>query len=312
MRRWDGAVEEYLRRCDARGLAQETIKSRRSELDRWGSWLKHRRPKVDLEKIDSDLIIRYLQMRTAFHAKATLSSVISHMRGFGEHLSREGLWAQNPLRWIRGPKLDGRARVPRRIGRDELKRLWDTASTLSQPYYRQLWIAILACLYGTGLRRGELARLNMDSWNREEGILRIDGRKTGYERMQPVSEGIWKCIEAYLPHRQNLLEKTGRLEERALLVNRFGNRVRADRISVGIHSLARRAEIPLVSVHQFRHSCASDLLEDGAGLAEVQQVLGHRSISSTVRYLSIADPQRREAIAKHPINRILAGGQDGQ
>jgi site-specific recombinase XerD len=63
-------------------------------------------------------------------------------------------------------------------------------------------------------------------------------------------------------------------------------------------------------VHQFRHSCASDLLEAGVSLAEVQRILGHQVISTTVRYTHIADPQRSAAIALHPINDWLSGKED--
>src|SRR5260221_295275 len=65
------------------------------------------------------------------------------------------------------------------------------------------------------------------------------------------------------------------------------------------------ASAPLVTVHQFRHSCASDLLEAGVHLAEVQRILGHQGIATTVRYAHIADPARRAAIARHPVNDFL-------
>jgi len=88
-------------------------------------------------------------------------------------------------------------------------------------------------------------------------------------------------------------------------VNRRGERLSGQMISNGIHTLARRAKVALVSLHQFRHSCASDLLESGVHLADVQRILGHRGISTTVRYTHIADPQRREAMARHPLNDWL-------
>ena len=69
-----------------------------------------------------------------------------------------------------------------------------------------------------------------------------------------------------------------------------------------MHAISRSAEVPLRSLHQFRHSCASDLLEAGVHLAEVQHILGHCGVSTTVRYVHIADPQRRAAIELHPIN----------
>jgi site-specific recombinase XerD len=164
---------------------------------------------------------------------------------------------------------------------------------------------VLALLYGTGLRRGELERLDVASWDRTTGVLRIDGRKTGRERCVPVPALVGQCLEAYLPQRHNWLEHLGQLTQPALLVGREGTRLTGATISTSIHRLARTSGIPLRSLHQFRHSCASDLLEAGVGLPEVQQILGHQVIATTVRYVHIADPERRAAMARHPINAWL-------
>jgi len=101
------------------------------------------------------------------------------------------------------------------------------------------------------------------------------------------------------------LEQVGLIHETALLVSRYGRPLSGSAISNGVHDLAKAAQVPIHSVHQFRHSCASDLLEAGVHLAEVQRILGHAIISTTVRYVHIADPQRRAAIALHPINDWL-------
>jgi site-specific recombinase XerD len=166
-------------------------------------------------------------------------------------------------------------------------------------------VAVLALLYGTGLRRGELERLNVDDWKREENLLAVDGRKTGWERSVPLGEPVARCLEAYLPLRQNLLEKVGGAEEKSLLVNRLGKRLGAQSIGLMIHRLARKANVPLVTVHQFRHTCASDLLENGASLAQVQGILGHKCVQTTSRYLHIADPARAQALTRHPLNEYL-------
>jgi len=164
---------------------------------------------------------------------------------------------------------------------------------------------VLALLYGTGLRRGELERLDLEHWRREEGILKIDGRKTGQERSVPVSEGIWRCLEAYLPLRQNLLEKRGECREPALFLNRAGLRLSSQSLGLMVHRIAKRAAVPLVSLHQFRHTCASDLLESGVSLPKVQQMLGHATVVTTTRYLHIADPERARAMKRHPLNDYL-------
>jgi len=305
MKRWDGLVEGYSRWCEARGLSEATMDHRRGELDRWGCWLKRSRPKLNLEEVRGPLLIQYIKRRTVFRAKTTVAGVVSVMRCMGEYLVREGVWTQNPMRWIRGPRLDPRARLPKRIGAEHLKKIWEATSQNRNHYQQHLSLAVLALLYGTGLRRGELERLDLEDWKRDEGILQIDGRKTGQERNVPVSEGIWRCVEAYLPLRQNLLERHGLRDEPALLLNRDGRRMSAQQLGVMVHRLARAADVPLVSLHQFRHTCASDLLESGVSLPEVQQLMGHATVVTTTRYLQIADPARVRAIQQHPLNDYL-------
>jgi integrase/recombinase XerC len=305
MKRWDGMVDGYMRQGEARGLSAVTLSKVRDELDRWGCWLKRRRPRPNLEAVDGELIILYIQGRTRFRAKATVAGVVSTMRGFGEYLQEQGMWVKNPLRWVRGPRLDARGRLPRRIGKQHLVELWDAARQRRSGYQQHLAVAVLALLYGTGLRRGELERLNVLSWRREEGVLLIDGQKTGQERSVPVTEGMARCLEAYLPLRQNVLEQAGVLEEAALLINRKGRRMRAESLAVLVHRLAKLAGVPLVSLHQFRHTCASDLLENGVSLPAVQQILGHATVQTTTRYLQIADPDRARAMQQHPLNDYL-------
>ena len=305
MKRWDGLVDGYLRWGESRGLSADTLNSLRNELDRCGCWLKRRRPRPNLEQVDGPLLIAYIRGRTAFHAKATVAGVVSKLRGMGNYLVQQGVWASNPMRWVRGPRLDARGKLPRRIGREHLTQLWDAAAQNRNQYQQRLSLAVLSLLYGTGLRRGELERLNLVDWQRDEKLLKIDGRKTGRERSVPVSEGIWRCLEAYLPERQNLLEKHGLERDSALFLNRRGQRLTGEQLAMLVHRLAKVATVPLVSLHQFRHTCASDLLESGVSLPEVQQMLGHATVVTTVRYLQIADPERALAMRKHPVNDFL-------
>ena len=306
MRRWDGLVDQYIKVCETRGLAEGTIQHRANELGRFGQWLKRRRPKRQLGQVDGDLVVRYISERSAFRARSTVRGVVSDLRGMGEFLVREGVWAQNPLRWIRGPKADHRRRLPKRINNGDLKALWGAAQSRRGEHARYQAVCLLAILYGTGVRRGELERLDVSDWDPDNAILNVDGRKTGKARSIAVSEGVWRCIEAYLPRRQNQLEKSGRLEEQSLLVNRDGKRINGQNILSLMRRLAVSAGVPFVTALQFRHSCASDLLEAGVTLPEVQRILGHASIQSTVRYVDIADPGRAAAMEKHPVNRFLS------
>jgi site-specific recombinase XerD len=309
MRRWDRLLDAYIEEYRARGVSAESVRMNAARLDRWGTWLKQRRPRVSIERIDADLITRYIESCSSFRAKATVYGTLSSMRGFGDYFVRQGLWTINPLRWMKGPKVTPYSKLPKRIDRQHMEALWREAAQRGGDYSSHLWVTVLAMLYGTGLRRGELERLDVDAFDRAEGTLRIDGRKTGRERCVPLPEMVLRCLEAYLPRRHNQLERAGLVGEQALLVTRQGTRLTGQTVSNGIHAISRRAGVSIHSIHQFRHTCASDLLEAGVHLAQVQRILGHSVIATTVRYVHIADPQRRAAMGLHPLNDWLMPAQ---
>jgi len=293
---------------EAGGKAAETIKDTRRELERWGGWIKNLRPRRALEEVDADLMIRYLRGRGAYRTKATLAAAMSKLRCMGEFLVRQGIWRSNPLRWLRGPRLDVRARLPRRISPEVMRGLWEAAAGHRYAYHRSLWVTLLSVFYGTGLRRGDACRLDVSDWCREEGLLLVRNHKTGQERRVPVPAVTWQCLEAYLPKRQNLLEALGIHGERALFVSRNGGRLTATAVSRGVQTLGKGCCETRITMHQFRHTCASDLLESGVCLPDVQQLLGHQTIGTTMRYLHVADPQLHQAVTVHPINEILSTG----
>jgi site-specific recombinase XerD len=255
--------------------------------------------------VGSDHIVQYLQGRASFKSKSTVAGIVSILRGMGEYLVRQEVWTSSPLRWMRGPKLDWQRQAPRRIGRKQMETLWQTAATHRSGYRRYLWTTLLAMLYGTGLRRGELARLDVSAWEESAGTLLIDGHKTRCQRQVRLPTLTARCLSVYLPQRYNQLQRLGRTDEPALWINQDGERLSKASISRGIARIADRGGVGHITLHQFRHSCASDLLEAGTHLPEIQRLLGHQSIMTTVRYLQVADPQRHQAAALHPINTML-------
>jgi len=305
MRRWDNLVEEYTINLTTLGKSPDYVQNTRRELERWGQWLKRRRPRPKLEQVDGDLVIEYIRTRSAFRARTTVQAITSKMRCFGDFLVREEVWSSNPLRWIQGPKLTPYHRMPKRISVSDMQSIWEEAAKEKNDFQRYQWIAILSLLYGTGLRRGELQRLTLKSWDRETSTLFIDGRKTATERSVVVPELVHQCIETYLPHRQNQLSSAQRFSVPSFFLSRTNQPISPSSISRGVSRLARQAGFKLHSLHQFRHTCASDLLESGVGMAEVQQILGHGCLDTTMRYLHIADPQRHDAVAHHPLNDWL-------
>jgi len=309
MRRYDGVSEQYVEECTASGKTPGTIERIARELERFGSWLKRRRPKPKLEDVNAEVLTKYLAKRGAFKAKATLSGVMSTLRGFGNFLMRTCVWRENPLRWMKGPRIDHRSRLPRRIKKTQMEDLWRTVVGRRSPFRRSLWMAMLSVLYGTGVRRGELLELNVEDWSRDEGLLYVSGRKTGRERRVAVPEFVWRCIEAYLPERHNHLEKLGRTDAHALFVNRDGVRARGSTVSRSLKRLGERCGIDL-TFHRFRHTCATDLLESGARLPEVQELLGHACLTTTMWYTHFANPALHQAVRLHPINTMLGGGSE--
>jgi integrase/recombinase XerD len=304
MKEWDEVVERYVGEYEARGMCPSSVRHVRGELDQWVAWIRHRRPRPKLCEVGGDLVVRYVACRGAFKSKATVSAILSKLRGLGEFLVREGVWQTNPLRWMRGPRLHG-CRVPRRLNQEAMEHLWQAATKARGSYAQRLWLGVLGVLYGTGARRGEIARLDACDWDREEGVLKLDGRKTGWERRVPVPELTARCLEAYLGVRGAHLERLGVAEEPALFVNCWGGRLSETALTDGMKRLRERSGVRQVTLHWFRHSCASDLLEGGARIPEVQRFLGHRWVGSTMQYVHVADPQRQRAAELHPINAML-------
>lgn len=305
MRRWLEVTKGYLAACQARGMGEERRKATRRELERLGNWLLSTRSRMTLEEIDAELLVNYIRGRTVCKAKATVSDVVSKLRCWGTWLVQEGYWKKSPLAWLKGPKIDPYAKAPLRISKEGMSRLWQGAATAKTSLGRKEWVCVLALLYGLGLRRGEVTRLNVSDWQPSEGLLRADARKTGKQLSLPLVDLVARCIEAYLPERQQYLQELGKSEETALFINRRGGRLSGPALGAGIFRIAQRMEVPLDRLHQFRHTCASDLIEAGVHLPEVQRLLGHAVISSTVRYLHFSDPQRRAAVERHPLNDFL-------
>lgn len=303
MKRWDALSERFLEGYSARGLADGTVDAMRREWDRWGCWLKSRRPRPKLEEVSADHVTQYLGSFGKFRAKSTQYSMMSRMRRIGDFLVAEHVWQDNPLRWMKGPRLDRRHRLPRRINHAVLLRIWEAAAQSRQTFYRHLWVATLGVLYGGGLRRGEVVCLNLSDWEPESGTLLVEGTKTSRQRRIPLPDLCRQCMEAYLPRRHNVLAKSDSCDEPALFVNSCGRRLSKESLSRGIARLAEAAS-EKITLHQFRHTCASELLMAGTQLPHVQKLLGHRSIQSTMQYLHVADIELRRAMERHPINEL--------
>lgn len=304
MKNWEVLVDRYTKNCRTRGLSEATIRHRESELFRFKLWARKKHRNLKVEDIELDHIHQYIKHRTPFLSKSSTFSVYSILRCMGDFLVEESVWIQNPMRWISGPKMDNTRKIPRNYHRSDLKKIFDESFNGQIRYFRLLYPAVISLFYSTGIRKSELLSLNIEHWDSESSTLKVFGKKVGRDRIVPVPEVGWKCLENYLIERNNLLLKLGK-EENALFVNKLGKRVNGTQILVQFKRIAKRAGVDKATIHMFRHSCATGLIEEGVPLPQVQQILGHSSISTTNRYLSISSPERKKAMRLHPINNIL-------
>lgn len=300
MKRWDSLKDRFMEVYESRGLASSTVQLMSHEWDKWGCFLKNRRPRPKLENVDAEMITEYIGRRCKFHAVATQQSVMSRMRTIGEHLVDENIWHMNFLRWMKAPKRDKRHRLPRRVDRSALAKIMEAAASSRYEYSRYLWPTVLGVFCGTGIRRSELSRLNISSWDSENGLLLVDGSKGRRERRVPLPPLAWQCLEAYLPRRQNILAARNIYQEQALFVTGLGTRIRPSGLSQAMGKLTARAGVK-ATLHQLRHTCASELIANGAKLPHVQKLLGHGALTTTMRYLHIAGPELALAMQQHPI-----------
>lgn len=306
MRRWDNVVNGFIAEYSVRNISEHQIRNRERELAKFGIWLKRKKPCPKIEEISLELIHEYLKSRTTFLSKGSTCAVIGALRAIGDYLVENGLWLQNPLRWMSGPKLNNTRKIPKNYHRSDLQKIFEQSFHAQNPYFRTLYPAIISMFYSTGIRKSELLNLNINCWDSEEGTIKVYASKTKRERVIPVPDVTRKCIENYLVKRNNLLLFKKKNTE-ALFINRTGERVNGTQLLVQFKRIAKNAGVDKATIHMFRHSCATGLIEEGVPLPQVQRILGHASTMSTFRYLEIASPERKKAMNKHPVNEILKG-----
>ena len=172
--------------------------------------------------------------------------------------------------------------------------------------------AILELLYSTGMRVSELVSRNLEDLDFDAEMLRVRG-KGNKERLVPVGRPAREAVQAWLPSRQQLMqERAGRglaLEKEALFLNGRGSRLTTRSVERMVQAYGERAGIPqTVTPHALRHSFATHLLEMGADLRSVQELLGHASLSTTQRYTHLTLDHLAEVYDKaHPLAKKAEG-----
>ena len=238
-------------------------------------------------------------------APASIARKLSSVRALYVFLGRSGEVRENPAALLQSPKLSR--------GLPLVLRPEAAAEVIESPELAPLGSGVeklrdrvmLELLYGSGLRVSELAGLDLEAVNLRACEVRVLG-KGSKERIVPMSGKALEALEVYLPRRHELRhQRTGFVHDQALLLTRRGQRLGVRRIQTLVQRYgALGAGRPDLHPHALRHSCATHLLEGGADLRVIQELLGHSSLATTQRYTHVSLDQLLTVYDKsHPLAR---------
>jgi integrase/recombinase XerC len=261
---------------------------------------------IEIEKVDRMAIRKYLSFLHRKNRKSSIARKISTLRSFYKYLVREQVIPSNPAKSVSTPKVE--KILPTTLTVDEAFRLMESPQTISERSSEGSKAkalrdrAILELLYSSGLRVSELVGLNSNQLDLDLGIVKVMG-KGRKERIVPVGAKASEALAAYLNERGIL----GRDEP--IFVNFFGGRLTARSVGRLMKRYSRHSGIfRKVSPHSLRHTFATHLLDAGADIREIQEMLGHSSLSTTQRYTHISAGKLMEVYDKaHPRSFRNAG-----
>lgn len=251
---------------------------------------------VTLKNIDGIIIRGYLGFLHRQNKKTTIARKLSAIRSFFKFLVKQGIIDQNPAELILTPKQD--KTIPTYLSVDEMFRLLDSIQTDTLLGLRNR--AIFETLYSSGIRVAELAGLNFSDLNFSSGVVRVLG-KGNKQRIIPIGQKALKAIAAYRERLSRQVD-SGVLKEGALFLNRYNKRLTARSIARILRKLIDAVGLMTpVSPHALRHSFATHMLDSGADLRVVQELLGHKSLSTTQQYTHVSIDRLMETYDKaHP------------
>ncbi|MFE7067808.1 MULTISPECIES: site-specific tyrosine recombinase XerD [Microbacterium] len=294
----DRALDAYLRHVTIeRGLSAHTVGAYRRDLEGYRDWLTAEGID-DTADITPAVIDRFVADRASAEpppAATSLARLQSSVRGWHRFLAREGIEADDPTGRLRPPKTP--RRLPKALTIDQVERLLAAPSAEEPLGIRDR--ALLELLYATGARVSEAVGLDVDDMAHGE-VLRLRG-KGSKERIVPVGSYARAAVDAYLTRVRPELAAKGRASARLFLGARGAPLSRQSAWLV-IRSAAERAQLTTeVSPHTLRHSFATHLLQGGADVRVVQELLGHSSVATTQIYTHVSVDALRDIYAtSHP------------
>ena len=294
----DRALDAYLRHVTIeRGLAEHTLAAYRRDLSGYVAWLAEEGI-ADTDEIGQHAVSRFIADRAGAvppPAATSLARLQSSVRGWHRFLAREGIAAEDPTSRLRPPRL-GR-RLPKALTIEQVERLLAAPSAEEPLGIRDR--ALLELLYATGARVSEATALDVDNLAHGD-VLRLRG-KGAKERIVPIGSYARAAVDAYLTRVRPALAARGRASARLFLGARGAPLSRQSAWLI-IRSAAERARLDAeISPHTLRHSFATHLLQGGADVRVVQELLGHASVATTQIYTHVSADTLRDVYATaHP------------
>ncbi len=289
-------IQLYLKHLEyERNVSAHTLKAYAGDLAQFKRYFEQSpSPVVDIQKlslIDLRGFLSHLQQRQL--KRSSVARKLGAVRSFYKFLCRQGHLTDNTASYISTPKLERRLTLPPTV--DETFCLLDVVEAKDKLGLRDK--ALLELLYATGIRASELAGLNMGDINWETDCLKVRG-KGRKERLVPMGKKAHNALKEYLA----LRKIADKFSVQALFINRYDKRLSVRSVGRIVHKYVRIAAISKnISPHTLRHAFASHLLDSGANIRDIQELLGHVSLSTTQKYTHVSMAKLLEVYDKsHP------------
>jgi integrase/recombinase XerC len=275
------AIQNFLRSLQQRNASPNTILAYTKDLNSFVEYIGEVKP----ANADHVRIRGYLShLYDKGLGKTSVARHLAAVRSLYRWMAREGMVKQNPASLVSTPKLP--KKLPRVPTMEEINTVLD-ADMPENAAFPERDSVILELLYGCGLRNSELIGINLDDvhWSNEAILVRGKGKK---ERIVPLGETAAKAIREYLPKRQALLASKKKTNP-ALLLNLRGTRLTTRSVGRIVKQIAIARGLPAdIHPHTLRHAFGTHMLEEGADLRAIQELLGHERLSTTQRYTQLS------------------------
>lgn len=293
-------IDDFLRYLEnQRNYSIHTLAGYRDDLNEFEKFLIISYPDLDIAHTDHFVIRHFLSYLTdSLHLKkTTINRKLSGLKSFFRYLIREGVIEENPVDSLIRPKLP--KRLPKFIEENEMKDMLDALTEKDFLTIRNR--AMLELLYSTGIRVSELVGCNIRSYERIGGILRVFG-KGRKERIVPVGDTAQIWIDKYISFAEQKFPEQFKRFEDPLFLTKSGKRISDRSVRRIVKGIIKKLSLNFdLSPHSFRHSFATHMLNRGADLRAVQELLGHVSLSTTQIYTHLSSKKLKEVYKQsHP------------